>query len=220
MRFEDASLLEEALVHSSYVNEHPGEGLASNERLEFLGDAVVSLIISRELWLRHPTESEGHLTTRRAAIVSTRGLARVADRLDLGASLLVGQGADRSGERRRGSVLAASLEALLAAIYLDRGLDEARRHLVGWVDAELADHAATTATKPAKSLLQEQAFAATRRPPHYQVVSAMGPDHAKSYVVDVSVGGELLGRGSGKTRREAETEAAEAALKRMDEPVP
>ncbi|MGI8534398.1 MAG: ribonuclease III family protein, partial [Candidatus Limnocylindrales bacterium] len=112
MRFEDASLLEEALVHSSYVNEHPGEGLASNERLEFLGDAVVSLIISRELWLRHPTESEGHLTTRRAAIVSTRGLARVADRLDLGASLLVGQGADRSGERRRGSVLAASLEAL------------------------------------------------------------------------------------------------------------
>lgn len=105
----------------------------------------------------------------------------------------------------------------MGAIYLDGGLEEARRYLVSWVDTELADHAATTATKPAKSRLQEQAFAATGRPPHYHVVSALGPDHAKSYVVEVSVGGDLLGRGAGNTRREAETEAAVLALRRIDE---
>lgn len=202
--------LERAFVHSSYVNEHRELDLTSNERLEYLGDTVVSLIISEALWRRHPHETEGALTTRRAAIVSTRGLSRIAARVDLGAFLLVGQGAERSGERLRGSVLAAALEAIVAAIYLDHGLDAARQCLLTWAAPELDTPAGVQ--KPAKSRLQEHAFATTGRPPSYHVLSAEGPDHAKHYVVEVSIGDELLGHGEGNNRRDAESRAALAAL--------
>ncbi len=214
LTLRDPSLLEQAFVHSSYVNEHAELGLTSNERLEYLGDTVVSLIISEALWHRHPDESEGELTTRRAAIVSTRGLARIAARIDLGSLLRVGQGAERSGERRRGSVLAASLEAVVAAIYLDHGLEEARRDLLDWAAPEL--DAAIHATKPPKSRLQEHAFATTGRPPVYDLISASGPDHAKHYVVEVRIDGRPLGRGEGRNLRDAESQAALEALGRLD----
>ncbi|MBA2571231.1 MAG: ribonuclease III [Chloroflexi bacterium] len=215
LRFRDAGLLEQALVHSSYVNEHPELELVSNERLEYLGDAVVSLVVSEALWARYPLESEGGLTTRRATIVSTRGLARIAGRLDIGSSLSVGQGAERAGEQKRGSVLAASLEALLAAIYLDQGLDAAREAFNAWAKPELDAVHGPSAPKPSKSRLQEQAVARTGRPPLYRLLSASGPDHAKHYVVEVSIGGKPLGRGEGHSRRDAETEAARAALDRL-----
>ncbi len=125
--FDDPALLTEALVHSSYVNEHPEGPLHANERLEFLGDAVLSLVMSETLFKRHPDEQEGVLTTRRAAIVSTRGLARISRRLAIGEALILGQGAENSGERERASVLAGLFEAIVAAIYLDRGLAAARR---------------------------------------------------------------------------------------------
>jgi ribonuclease-3 len=211
--FRDPALLEQALIHSSFVNEHPESALPSNERLEFLGDAVVSLVFSEALWIGHPDEPEGSLTTRRAAIVSTRGLARIAARLELGSALQMGQGAERSGERRRASVLAASLEALVAALYLDQGLEVTRERLYQWAAPELDAPRGSSAPKPPKSRLQEHSFATTNQAPVYTLVSAAGPDHSKHYVVDVSIAGQHLGRGAGRSRREAETEAARAALK-------
>ena len=212
LSFRDPRLLEQALVHSSYVNEHPDVAVEANERLEFLGDAVLSLVISEALWSRHPDESEGLLTTRRAAIVSARGLARIATRLDVGDALVLGQGAERSGERRRGSVLAATFEALVAAVYLDRGLVAARSFLLAVAGPELDALLPPSALKAPKSRLQEHAYATSGRPPAYRIVSMEGPDHARHYVVEVAVGGVALGRGEGRNRREAETEAAAVAL--------
>ncbi|MDQ3493067.1 MAG: ribonuclease III [Chloroflexota bacterium] len=216
--FRDEALLEQALVHSSFVNEHPESALPSNERLEFLGDAVVSLIFSEALWIGHPDEPEGGLTTRRATIVSTRGLARIAARLDLGSALQMGQGAERSGERRRASVLAGSLEALVAALYLDQGIEVTRQRLYEWAAPELEAPKGSLAPKPPKSRLQEHSFATTNRAPVYSLVSADGPDHSKHYVVDVSIAGQHLSRGSGRSRRDAETEAARAALELLPPP--
>lgn len=214
LRFRDPSLLEGAFIHSSYVNENAGQGLVANERLEYLGDAVVSLIVSEALWSRFPDEPEGGLTTRRAQIVSTRGLATIAARLDLGSVLRVGQGAGRAKEQLRGSVLAASLEALLAAIYLDRGIDAARDAFLAWAEPELSA-ADPDAPKPPKSRLQELAIARTGRPPLYRLVSAEGPDHAKVFAVKVSLDDRELGFGEGASRRDAETEAARMAVDRL-----
>jgi ribonuclease-3 len=212
LEFTDPDLLTEALVHSSYVNEHPEHGGASNERLEFLGDAVLSLIVSEELWQRHPGEPEGLLTTRRAAIVSTRALAELAGRLGLGDAIVLGQGAHRSGEKRRSSVLAGAFEALVAAIYLDRGLDEARRFVLTAVGPQLDAALPMDVLKAPKSRLQEYAYAHNGHAPSYRVVSAAGPDHDRHFIVEVSLDGSVLGSGQGRSRREAETRAAEAAL--------
>jgi ribonuclease III len=215
----DPSLLEQAVVHSSYVNEHAEFGLSSNERLEFLGDAVLALVISEALWARHPDDAEGLLTTRRAAIVSARGLARIAARLDLGSYLTLGQGAERSGERRRGSVLASTFEAVVAAIYLDQGLDVVRDFLLRVAEPELEASAPPISLKSPKSRLQELAYSTTGRPPAYRILSVAGPDHARQYAVEVTVGGETLGRGEGRSRRDAETEAAAVALARLPDSV-
>jgi ribonuclease-3 len=212
LALSDTGLLEQALIHSSYVNEHPGTGIRSNERLEFLGDAVLSLLVSEELWKQHPDDPEGALTARRAAIVSTRGLSRIAARLDIGAAIVMGQGAERSGERRRGSVLAGAFEAVLAAVYLDQGLDAARRFLISVARQELVADLPASALKAPKSRLQEHAFLTTGRAPQYRIVSAEGPDHARSFVVEVSIDGHVLASGAGRSRREAETDAAVAAL--------
>ena len=205
----------QALVHSSYVNEHPDVAAMPNERLEFLGDAVLSLVISEALWRRHPEEPEGPLTTRRAAVVSARGLADLAARLELGRYLVLGQGAERSGERRRGSVLASAFEAVIAAVYLDQGLDVTRDLLLRLTAPELEATALPATLKSPKSQLQELAYASGGRPPLYRVLSVEGPDHARQYVVEVTVAGEALGRGEGSNRRDAETEAATAALLRL-----
>jgi ribonuclease-3 len=217
LTFGDPTLLAEALVHSSYVNEHPEETLGSNERLEFLGDAVLSLVVSEELFLRHREEHEGILTTRRAAIVSTGGLARIARRLRIGDALVLGQGAEHSGERLRTSVLAALFEAIVAAIYLDQGLLAARRFILEAAAPELEAAVPADALKAPKSRLQEHAFATMGRAPSYRIVSAEGPDHDRHFVVEVTLDGQVLGHGEGHSRREAETMAAEAALERLDE---
>jgi ribonuclease-3 len=210
--FTDPHLLEQALIHSSYVNEHAAPGVVANERLEFLGDAVLSLIISEALWSRHPDEPEGLLTTRRAAIVSAAGLARIADRLDLGRYIVLGQGAERSGERWRGSVLASAFEALVAAVYLDLGIDAARDLVVGIAAPELDAAAPPLTLKSPKSQLQELSYGQHGRPPTYRVLTVSGPDHAREYRVEVVVSGRVLGEGAGRNRREAETVAAAQAL--------
>ena len=220
LRFDDPALLTEALVHSSYVNEHPEGTSESNERLEFLGDAVLSLVTSEALFKRHRDEPEGILTTRRAAIVSTRGLARIARRLELGDALVLGQGAENSGERGRSSVLAGLFESVVAAIYLDQGLEAARRFILEAAAPELDSGVSADALKAPKSRLQEYAFSATGRAPSYRIVSSEGPDHDRHFVVEVAVDGDVLGSGEGRNRREAETQAAEAALERIDSDAP
>jgi len=213
--FDDPALLTEALVHSSYVNEHPEGAARSNERLEFLGDAVLSLVMSEALFKRHRDEQEGVLTTRRAAVVSTQGLARIARRLGIGEALVLGQGAENSGERHRASVLAGLFESIVAAIYLDQGLAAARAFILEAAAPELEAALPADALKAPKSRLQEHAFAATGRAPAYRIVSSDGPDHARHFVVEVSVEGQVLGTGEGRSRREAETNAAESALEQL-----
>ena len=218
LQFNDLRLLEQALVHSSYINEWPDSGAVANERLEFLGDAVVSIVISEALWSRYPDEDEGSLTTRRAAIVSARGLARIASRLDLGRYLLLGQGAAAAGERSRHSVLAGALEAVAGAVYLDLGLEAARAWLLRAAAPELEASRPVVALKAPKSRLQELTFASSGTRPDYRVVSEAGPQHDRLYVVEVLVGGRQLGRGEGRNRRDAETQAAAAALAELGEP--
>jgi ribonuclease-3 len=215
LEFDDLALLTEALVHSSYVNEHPAASTESNERLEFLGDAVLSLVMSDALFKRHRDEPEGRLTTRRAAIVSTLGLARIARRLEIGDALVLGQGAENSGERRRSSVLAGLFESIVAAIYLDQGLEAARRFILDAAALELEAALPIDALKAPKSRLQEHTFAATGRAPAYRIVSSDGPDHDRHFVVEVAIEGDVIGLGEGHSRREAETHAAEAALEHL-----
>ena len=212
LAFADLSLLDEALVHSSFRNEQANQAVVSNDRLEFLGDAVVALVISRELFARYPAEDEGALTARRAALVSTRGLARLAERIDLGRYIVLGQGAERQNERRRASVLAAGLEAVVGAIYLDLGLEAAGRWLLSLAEPELAADATLLALKSPKSRLQEYSYARGGAAPEYRLVDVAGPDHRRHFVVEAVVDGIVLGRGEGASRREAETQAAERGL--------
>jgi ribonuclease III len=207
----DLDLLEQALVHSSYLHEHPGTTRGHNERLEFLGDAVVSLVISETLYERHPDDDEGFLSTRRAAIVSSTGLARLAGRLDLGRHLLLGEGEAQHGGRRRPSLLAAAFEALVGAIYLDLGWEAVRDWLVNLADAELSHDAPAGSLKSPKSWLQEFTQQRTGGRPVYRVVEASGPDHDKHFRIEVAVDGEVLGSGEGPSRRIAETAAASQA---------
>lgn len=215
LSFSDFTLLEQALIHSSYVHEQPSVGM-SNERLEFLGDAVISVIVSEALFERYPQDDEGSLTTRRAAIVSAGGLSRIARRLELGTYLQLGLGATTADERSRKSVMAATFEAVCGAIFLELGLTRTKRWLRKVAEPELAEQGALDELKPSKSVLQERAYATTGRAPHYELLSDEGPPHARHYVVEVRVGGRALARGEGRSRREAETEAARDALVALD----
>ena len=159
---------------------------------------------------------EGTLTTRRAAIVSTRGLARIARRLEIGDALILGQGAENSGERSRSSVLAGLFESIVAAVYLDQGLEAARRFILEAAAPELDAAVSVDALKAPKSRLQEHAFSTTGRAPSYRIVSSEGPDHDRHFLVEVAVDGVVLGQGEGRSRREAETHAAQAALEHIE----
>jgi ribonuclease-3 len=211
----DLALLEQALVHSSYPNDHPADDVASNQRLEFLGDAVIELIFSEALFERHPEDDEGLLTARRARMVSTPALADLARRIGVADYLLLGEGAERAGERRRPTVLESAFEAVVGAIYLDRGYVPTTEWLVALARPELDARASAMALKSAKSRLLEATQALVGEPPTYRIVKASGPDHARWYVVEALLREEVLGTGGGANRREAETQAAEAALKRL-----
>lgn len=208
----DLDLLEQALVHSSYLHEHPDAARGHNERLEFLGDAVVSLAISDAVYARHPDDDEGILSARRAAIVSTSGLSRLAGRLELGDLLLLGEGEGARGARLRPSLLASSFEAVIGAIYLDLGWDVTRDWLVELAAPELDHEVAVGTLKSPKSRLQEHTQRTAGRRPTYRVLDAVGPDHDKMFSIEVSVEGDVLGHGEGPSRRVAETAAAVQAL--------
>jgi ribonuclease III len=208
----DLDLLEQALVHSSWHHEHRDAAAGHNERLEFLGDAVVNLAISEALYTRHPDDDEGYLSARRAAIVSTHGLARLAARLDLGQSLLLGEGEARRSGRRRPSLLASAFEAVAGALYLDLGFEPVHDWLIRLADPELAAEAPIGTLKSPKSRLQEFTQRRTGGRPTYRLLDATGPDHERSFRVEVWIDDQLLGVGEGPSRRVAETEAAAKAL--------
>ncbi len=211
----DLDLLEQALVHSSWFHEHPDAARGHNERLEFLGDAVVNLSISQALYARHPDDDEGDLSARRAAIVSTTGLARLAGRIDLGPALLLGEGESQRSGRRRPSLLASSFEALTGALYLDLGFERVRDWLVQVADPELSLELPVGSLKSPKSRLQEHTQRRSGVRPDYRLVNASGPDHEKLFRIEVWVDGEVMGTGEGPSRRVAETAAAAEAIEHL-----
>ena len=194
----DLDLLEQALVHSSWHHEHRDAAPGHNERLEFLGDAVVNLAISEALYTRHPEDDEGYLSARRAAIVSTTGLSRLASRLDLGSSLLLGEGeAARSG-RRRPSLLASTFEAVAGALYLDLGYEPVKDWLIELADPELAAEAPIGALKSPKSRLQEFTQRRTGERPSYKLTDASG-FYSKNPGTDVAVT-QMIRKATDKSR--------------------
>jgi ribonuclease-3 len=213
--FNDPSLLEQSLVHSSYLNENPGFAQASNERLEFLGDAMLGEIVAEKLYRDSPHLGEGEMSRMRASLVRGDTLARIAGDLRLGDYLYVGKGEDASGGRHKPANLAGALEAVIAAIFLDRGSAAAGDFILRLFREELRKIASQDGGADCKSRLQEL-FQTRQQPiPVYHVVSATGPAHDKSFTVEVRIGNDTLGRGVGKSKKAAETEAARNALKQI-----
>jgi ribonuclease-3 len=206
-----------ALTHKSYVNEHRDEAQGDNERLEFLGDAVIDLAVSHRLMGRFPGAREGDLSKMRAAVVDEPGLAGLARALDLGPLLRLGRGEELTGGRRKASLLADAMEAVVAAVYLDGGLDA----VLGLVDRLLGDAfaraAAGTLDRDHKTQLQELAQSRVRATPRYRVVAELGPDHAKVFQVELELRGEVLGTGQGKSKKDAEQAAAKAAIEALQQ---
>jgi len=208
----DRGLALAALTHKSYVNEHRGEGLQDNERLEFLGDAVIDLAVSHRLMERFPEAREGELSKIRAAVVDEVGLAAVARSLDLGALLRVGRGEELTGGRQKASLLADAMEAVVAALYLGSGMAPVMALVDRFVADAFARASAGTLDRDYKTQLQEWAQSRLRAGPRYRVVAEHGPDHDKTFDVELEIRGEVLGRGVGHSKKDAEQAAARQAL--------
>ena len=211
--FQSEDLLTNAFVHRSYPNEHPECVFQSNERLEFLGDAALELVVSEYLYHAYPEQEEGDLTNYRSAIVNTASLAETAKKLHLGEFLLLAKGEEDGGGRESEYLLANTFEALLGAIYLDKGYEAAKSVVKKVLLPKLPEIVKNEAYIDAKSKLQEIAQEVMSITPHYQVLSEKGPDHDKQFLVGVFVGRKKLGQGQGSSKQRAEIDAAENALK-------
>jgi ribonuclease-3 len=205
-----------ALTHKSFVNEHRGEGLLDNERLEFLGDAVIDLAVSHRLMERFPEAREGELSKIRAAVVDEAGLARMARDLDLGALLRLGRGEELTGGREKSSLLADAMEAVVAALYLGGGLEPVLALIDRFLGEAFARAAAGTLDRDYKTQLQELAQSRHRASPRYRVVAEHGPDHSKVFEVELELKGEVIGRGAGRSKKDAEQAAAKLALETLN----
>jgi ribonuclease-3 len=215
--FSDKSLLQRALTHRSYLNEHPEFPLEDNERLEFLGDAVLDFVTGEYLYHRFPELAEGPLTNLRSALVRRETLARFAERLDLGRHLLMGHGEAESGGRERTATLCAAFEALVGALYLDRGLEAVDRLVKPLIGPEVTHTLRGRVQKDPKSRLQELAQGHMHRTPRYVTIAESGPDHAKEFTVEVIIGGVVYGMGTGPSKQQAAQSAASEALHRLAE---
>jgi ribonuclease-3 len=215
--FKEPALLRQALVHSSFINENFDYVSGHNERLELLGDAVLGFIVAEELYRSSPVLSEGEMTRLRAALVRRDTLARVARSVSLGDFLYLGKGEEAGGGRGKSTNLAGALEAVIAAVYLDRGLITARDVVIRLLSADWSELTKSDAGVDYKSRLQELIQSKFQQPPSYRLVGETGPDHNKRFTVEVTVNNEVLGCGSGRSKKLAETEAARAALERLDE---
>lgn len=210
--FRDKSLLSEALNHSSYANEHRETGLGSNERLEFLGDSVLGFVTAEFLFKTYPKLPEGDLTRMRASLVCEQSLYDVAKEIDLGAHLRLGKGEEAGGGRERQSILADATEAVLAAVYLDGGMEQVR----SLIYRVLLDNApAAEERRDYKTTLQEVVQRKSGQVLTYHLVDEQGPDHNKTFLFEVQLNGEPVGKGQGHSKKEAEQAAAKDALERM-----
>lgn len=213
VNFRDSKLLHNALVHRSYLNESRQED-RSNERLEFLGDAVLEFLVSEEIYKKYSEMDEGKLTALRSRLVNTTSLSEIAKKLDLGEALYLSRGEEESGGRQNSSLLADTFEAIIGAIFLDQGIEICKKVVNALVLTRA--EAALKNLKDPKSLLQEVVQAQGKTAPIYKVIEQKGPDHAKVFTVKVAVGGNQVATGSGKSKQIAEQEAAGQALRGLE----
>lgn len=208
----DFDLLEEALTHRSYINENPASAIRDNERLEFLGDAVLEICISDAIYRRFPDYTEGQLSKLRASIVHERPLASLAEYYHLGDYLHLGKGEEASGGREKPSLLADSFEAVIAALYLDGGFNKVHQFISMLFDPLIMEVDRSHIYRDYKTTLQELSQIRFRDVPHYTIISESGPDHCKTFVVQMEITGAITTIGSGKNKKEAEQKAAREAL--------
>ncbi len=213
-RFSDPRLLQEALTHRSRANEVSCR-LPDNQRLEFLGDSILGFLVGRELFLHYPDWNEGELSRHRSALVDEGNLARLARELDLGSYLILGRGEEKSGGREKKSLLADAYEALIAAVYLDGGMQQVQRLVKRQFGHLLAGDTPATLTRDYKTALQELTQSRHAVMPRYELLDAAGPDHDRSYRVAVYVKDTLAGEGSGTSKKAAQQAAARAALEKL-----
>ncbi|MBN8593674.1 MAG: ribonuclease III [Anaerolineae bacterium] len=215
--FADPALLEQALTHRSYLNEYSGVGGgADNERLEFLGDAVLDFLVGDMLFRRYPQMPEGDMTRLRAALVRTESLAELGADIQLGQALRMGRGEEASGGRTRITNVCAAFEALVGAMYLDGGINVVRDFISDRVDVMLEQVMAESRDKDARSLLQEWSQAEHNLTPAYRTISESGPDHRKEFVVAVLIGDKAVAHGTGKSKQAAAQSAAREALQLLE----
>jgi len=215
-RFRDRGLLEHAMTHTSRANEDVSGGVRDNESMEFLGDAVLGFVVADVLFRDFPEFDEGQKSKMKASLVSTATLAQQAERLDLGEHMLLGRGEEKTGGRRKQALLADSYEALIAAIYLDGGVEPARAFIVREFGPLIAEARRTgVSDRDYKSALQELLQSRELPLPEYRLVGSIGPDHRKLFQVEVIVKGERIGDATGRSKKEAEQEAARAALEKL-----
>ncbi len=217
VRFNDERLLQSAFVHRSFMHERPEQipGLSSNERLEFLGDAVLNFVTAAWLFTRYPTGSEGELTALRAALVKTSTLAGFARSLDFGAHVLISRGEGSPAARNRPPLLADIFEAVLGAIFLDQGIDAARAFVLPFLERQLAEISSGTAEIDYRTRLQERIQSRFNLTPAYRTIGVSGPDHQREFTLEVLVGERMLGTGVGPSKQAAAQAAARAALKQL-----
>lgn len=214
LRFQQTPLLKQAFTHTSYVNEHKGSAIDDNERLEFLGDAVLQLLVSEHLYTTYPERPEGELTRMRASIVCEPALARFAEMLDLGSYVRLGRGEEQLGGRHRPALLADLFEAFVGAIYLDGGVQAAREFLAAHLFSSM-DSLVGLSVKDYKSKLQERAQHLTLGTVEYRIAEERGPAHDREFVVELRIGDEPYGSGIGRTKKEAEQKAAAEAWRSL-----
>jgi ribonuclease-3 len=215
-RFRDRGLLEHAMTHTSRANEDVSGGVVDNESLEFLGDAVLGLLVADLLFHEMPRSSEGQKSKAKAQLVSTANLARLAERLGLGEHLLLGRGEEKTGGRRKQALLADAYEALIAAIYLDGGLEQARAFVSRELAPQIAEVREGSLTgQDHKSALQEYLQSRELPLPEYRLAGSVGPDHRKQFQVEVRLRDEVMAQAAGPSKKEAEQEGARLALERL-----
>jgi len=214
---ENLELLDESLTHSSYVNEMEREGCRDNEALEFLGDAVLGMVVSHHLYSVFPAHPPGHYSALKASLVNKAALAQCARKISLGKYVRLGHGEELSNGRDRESVLANALEAVIGAVFLDGGLVAAREFVLRLITPYLEELARQEVRRDSKSLLQSITQERFKSLPKYRVVSETGPDHKRSFEVELEIKGKVYGKGTGRSKKAAEQRAAKEALRKLEE---
>ncbi len=210
--FSDKKLLKQAFIHRSYINENGNTGLSHNERLEFLGDAVLELSVTDYLYRKYPNETEGAMTSYRAALVNAVTVASIAEKLNMNKYLLLSKGEAKDTGKARMYILANTFEAVIGAIYLDQGYESADKFISETTFPLLDEIISKKLWRDSKSLIQEKAQEYVGQTPSYKVISETGPDHDKQFTIGIYFGGDLVAQGKGKSKQEAEQAAAEKAL--------